>query len=137
MLVKDGTDTWLQQFYINTDLLKPTILLHQWRKHTGAAAWWGLHIIIPEAAEERTEDASAPLLLQADVALGCWKDKKAQCGQLHHALGAVMQWENLNEQLPWSPDSRRPTQDKKTGATGKLLSKIITGILENQMVNGV
>lgn len=48
---------------MRTDLLKPTIVLHQWRKHTGAAGWRGLHIIVSEAAEEGAEDAAASLLL--------------------------------------------------------------------------
>lgn len=58
-----------RQFSVGTDLLKPTILLHQWWKHTGAAGWRGLHIVVSEAAEEGAEDATTPLLLQADAAL--------------------------------------------------------------------
>lgn len=58
------------QFSVGTDLLKSAILLHQWRKHTGAAGWRGLHIVVSEAAEEGAEDATTPLLLQADAALG-------------------------------------------------------------------
>lgn len=58
------------QFSVGTDLLKPAVLLHQGRKHTGAAGWRGLHIVVSEAAEEGAEDATTPLLLQADAALG-------------------------------------------------------------------
>lgn len=46
-----------------TDLLKPTVLLHQGRKHAGAAGGRGLHIVVTEAAEEGAEDSTAPLLL--------------------------------------------------------------------------
>lgn len=70
MFVKDGTETPWQQLSICTDLLEPTVLLHQRRKHARAAAWRGLHIVITEAAEEGAEDAAAPLLLQTNVALG-------------------------------------------------------------------
>lgn len=51
------------QLPIRTDLLKPSVLLHQWREPTGAAGWRGLHIIVAEAAEEGAEDAAASLLL--------------------------------------------------------------------------
>lgn len=47
----------------STDLLEPTVLLHQRRQHAGAAGWRGFHIVVPEAAEERAKDAPAPLLL--------------------------------------------------------------------------
>lgn len=46
-----------------TDLLKPTVLLYQGRKHIGAAVGRRLHIVVAEAAEEGAEDAAAPLLL--------------------------------------------------------------------------
>ena len=69
---RDGTESPRWQSSICTDLLEPTVLLHQRRKHTGAAAWRGIHIVITEAAEEGAEDAAAPLLLQTNVALrGC------------------------------------------------------------------
>lgn len=55
--------TWYGNNLPLVSLLKPTILLYQWRKHTGAAGWRGLHIIIPKTAEEGTKDAAASLLL--------------------------------------------------------------------------
>lgn len=76
MFVKDGTESLWRQSSICTDLLEPTVLLHQWRKHTGAAAWRGIHIVITEAAEEGAEDAAAPLLLQTNVALGGCEEKQ-------------------------------------------------------------
>ena len=76
MFIRDGTETPRRQWSIRTDLLEPAILLHQRRKHAGAAAWRGLHIVVTEAAEEGAEDAAAPLLLQANVAPGGWGEKQ-------------------------------------------------------------
>lgn len=76
MFVRDGTETPRRQWSIRTNLLEPAVLLHQRRKHAGAAAWRGLHIVVTEAAEEGAEDATAPLLLQANVALGGWGEKQ-------------------------------------------------------------
>lgn len=36
-------------------------------------------MVVPEAAEEGAKDASAPLLLQADVALGCCGERQITC----------------------------------------------------------
>lgn len=47
------------------------VLLHGWREGVGVGAdSWRVHIVVAEAAEERAEDASAPLLLQTAVGLG-------------------------------------------------------------------
>lgn len=100
---------------VGTDLLKPAVLLNQRRKNTGAAAWRSVHIVITEAAEEGAEDAAAPLLLQADVALGCWEEKQST------AWPTVILRENSNVQPPQSPDMWRPTQDQKTRGARKFL----------------
>ena len=93
----------------STDLLKPTVLLHQRRKHTGAAGWWGLHIIITEAAEEGAEDATVPLFLQADVALGCWKEKSTLWPTAARTRGRNATRKLERAVAPQSPQTRRPT----------------------------
>lgn len=79
------------QFSTQTDLLKPAVLLQQGRRHTGAAGGRGVHIVVSEAAEEGAEDATAPLLLQADAALGSW-ERNTHCEWPRHMRTAVCSW---------------------------------------------
>ena len=109
----------------STDLLKPTVLLRQRRKHTGAAGWWGLHIIITEAAEEGAEDATVPLFLQADAALGCWKEKSTLRPTAAHTRGRNATRKLERAVAPQSPHTRRPTQHKKMRGPRKSRSRIV------------
>lgn len=109
----------------STDLLKPTVLLHQRRKHTGAAGWRGLHIIITEAAEEGAEDATVPLFLQADVALGCWKEKSTLRPTAARTRGRNATRKLERAVAPQSPHTRRPTQHKKMRGPRKSRSRIV------------
>lgn len=45
-------------------LWRAAVLLGRWRKGAGlVVGGWRFHIIVPETAEERTEDASVPVFL--------------------------------------------------------------------------
>lgn len=64
-------------------LRRRPVLLHRWREGAGVAVdSRRFHIVVAEAAEERAEDASVPLLLQAAVGLGrCGNTRQAGEGK--------------------------------------------------------
>lgn len=51
------------------------VLLHRWREGVGVGSW-RFHIVVAEAAEERAEDASVPLLLHAALGLGRCQNRR-------------------------------------------------------------
>lgn len=60
------------------------VLLHWRRQGAGVGGGVGggrLHIVVAEAAEEGAEDAPAPLLLQAAVGLGRWRETGGWVGR--------------------------------------------------------
>lgn len=56
-------------------LRRRPVLLHRWREGVGVGSWW-FHIVVAEAAEERAEDASVPLLLHAALGLGRCQNRR-------------------------------------------------------------
>lgn len=64
-----------------THLGRRAVLLHCWRQGAGVGGGVGggrLHIVVAEAAEEGAENAPAPLLLQAAVRLGRWRETRTE-----------------------------------------------------------
>lgn len=60
-------------------LRRRPVLLHRRREGAGVGVGgWRFHIVVAEAAEERAEDASAPLLLQAAVGLGHCQNRRRE-----------------------------------------------------------
>lgn len=72
----------------DTHLGRRAILLHCWRQGAGVGGGVGggwLHIVVAKAAEEGAEDAPAPLLLQAAVGLGRWRETRTGRGGSEYA----------------------------------------------------
>lgn len=60
-------------------LRRRPVLLHGWREGAGVGVGSRrFHIVVAEAAEERAEDASVPLLLQTAVGLGRCQNRRQE-----------------------------------------------------------